>query len=164
MRKEIYKRVIEQLNILLRMYKTDVARLQYELDKLKDTNVSLCERNRWYSDLIHAMTGNRDHETVPPEDYITEMEATPTGIKIRFGRMVTDIPGQDCQPKPFCKSFISELCISEDKQCAEGVCKRVQATDVQSKPMYTNCKYCDIVLYGEDERNTGYCGICDSPF
>lgn len=175
--------------------RTEFIDIRDELNKRLD---AVCERNRWYSDLIHAMTGNRDHEKVPVNSFnaigyidaegkihtkllevveaIPGKDCLPGGVQTEFLR-VKSCPHKSCigtfrdcmdgecghgfKPKPFCKSFVSELCTSFNAQCAEGVCKRVDEMDIPISPAVKYCKSCARAI-GE---GAGRCdGMCDLPF
>lgn len=139
----------------------DFEASQDELASIKTTLDAVCERNRWYSDLIYAMTGNRDHETVKPSTFRVEHSVSDNGLKTAARIAVEAIPGQDCAPKPFCKSFISETCIGGGTQCPEGVCRRAQATQAPNSTMDGYCKDCARKI----GNGPGECyGNCDLPF
>lgn len=135
------------------------ARLEKSLDQV-------CERNRWYSDLIHAMTGNRDHETVPVNTFNAVGHIAPDGkIHTKLLATAEAIPGKDCfKTKAFCKCFLSETCTSLNDQCAEGVCKRVEELNRQNATLAGKCKYCRGDLKSDAERIREYCDNCNLPF
>lgn len=143
--------------------RTEFMDIRDDLNKRLD---AVCERNRWYSDLIHAMTGNRDHETVPVNTFNAVGHIAPDGkMHTKLLATVETIPGKDCfKAKAFCKCFLSETCTSLNDQCAEGVCKRVEELDRQNATLAGKCKYCRGELKSDAERIREYCEYCNLPF
>lgn len=141
--------------------RTEFMDIRDDLNKRLD---AVCERNRWYSDLIHAMTGNRDHETMPPEHFEVRMTVGKDGVSTVPKIVVSAIPGKDCEQKAFCKSFVSESCVEGSQQCAGGICRRVQELDRQNATLAGKCKYCRGELKSDAERIREYCEYCNLPF
>lgn len=136
------------------------------IDILNGTVEQLAERNRFYGELLFAVTGNRYHETA-------------VNIQQQADQLIGAIQA-DVRPTVFCKSAIGLNCRNpnDGQQCAMGECMRVvregrdgepdtiDQTDYQPpveamRPVPKVCEHCGRPI----GRGPGMChGSCDLPF
>lgn len=121
----------------------------------------ICARNAFYSDLLHALTGNRDHETASVVEFVAKRVVDASGtLGVEATESSSTAPGQDCAP--FCKCFIQEKCLDDTAQCPAGECRRVDKLAPPVKEEAAKCPDCHRTI--GNGFNECFGGHCDLPF
>lgn len=187
------KRIIDQLDTLLAMHKTDLtdarerivelqgrvqilAEIARKADHAVEERQKFCEimdkervvldlrmdqvcaRNAFYSDLIHALTGNRDHETASVIEFQAKQVVDAVGqLSVETTESAVKAPGKDCQP--FCKCYLSEKCVNGTTQCPAGECKRVEQLSDMHDDKAAICADCHRTIGAGFRECQGNCNL-----